>query len=113
MMQGLIVALVLAGAFFMVVAALGVLRMPDLFTRMHAATKAGTVGASLLLIAVAVAFGTTSVTMRCLGIIVFLCLTAPVVAHIVGRAAYFSAGIRLWSGTSIIEVPQDAEQVEE
>lgn len=113
-MIGTIVAvLALVGAFFQVVAALGVLRMPDLFTRMHASTKAGTLGASILVAAVAVAFRTTSVTMRCLGLIVFLCLTAPVVAHMVGRAAYFYGGIRLWKGTGIIEVPQDPRQAEE
>lgn len=100
--------LVLSGAFFMVVAALGVLRMPDLLTRMHASTKAGTMGASLLLASVAADFRDSSVTMRCVAIIVFLCLTAPVVAHVIGRAGYFWTRVRLWQGT-IVEVAQDRE----
>lgn len=111
--QAVVAALVLTGTFFMVVASLGVLRMPDLFTRMHAATKAGTLGASILLMAAALAFRTTSVTMRCLAIIAFLCLIAPLAAHLVGRAAYFYGGIRLWQGTTINEVPQDPGQAEE
>lgn len=104
-------ALILAGAFFMGVAALGVLRMPDLMTRMHAATKAGTLGASLLVVSVAVAFRTVSVAMRCVAIVVFLCLTAPVVAHMVGRAAYFFTRIPLWKGTAIIEVPRERDDL--
>jgi multicomponent Na+:H+ antiporter subunit G len=99
---------VLFGAFFMVVAALGVLRMPDLLTRMHASTKAGTLGAVLLIASVALAYRETSVTMRCVAIVVFLCLTAPVVAQVIGRAGYFELKLRLWQGT-IVEVPQDAE----
>jgi multicomponent Na+:H+ antiporter subunit G len=110
MIEALVSLLILIGAFFMAVAALGVLRMPDLLIRMHAATKAGTLGASILIVAVAIAFRTMSVTMRCIAIVVFLCLTAPVVAHVVGRAAYFTTRIRLWEGTTIVEVPRDPEQ---
>jgi multicomponent Na+:H+ antiporter subunit G len=106
-MNEIAVALVvLVGAFFMVVAALGVLRMPDLLTRMHASTKAGTLGATMLIVAVALAFRETSVTVRCLAIVVFLCLTAPVVAQVIGRVGYFELKVRLWKGT-IVEVPQD------
>jgi multicomponent Na+:H+ antiporter subunit G len=105
--------LILIGAFFMVAAALGVLRMPDLLIRMHAATKAGALGATILVVSVAIAFQDISVTVRCLAVIVFICLTAPVVAHVVGRVAYFSTGVRLWEGTTILEVPQDPEQTAE
>lgn len=105
--------LILLGAFFMVTAALGVLRMPDLLIRMHAATKAGALGASLLVLSVALAYRDTGITVRCLAIVVFICLTAPVVAHVVGRFAYFWLRVPLWQGTGIVEVPQDPEQTAE
>ena len=105
--------LLLIGAFFMLVAALGVLRMPDLLIRLHASTKAGVLGTSLLVTSVALAYQETSVTVRCLAIVMFICVTAPVVAHVVGRAAYFASDIRLWESTTIMEVPRDLEQTGE
>lgn len=102
--------LILLGSFFMVTAALGVLRMPDLLIRMHAATKAGALGAILLVIAAAVAYHDMGITVRCLAIVAFICLIAPVVAHVVGRLAYFWLQVHLWEGTTIVEVPQDPEQ---
>lgn len=87
----------------MLVAALGVLRMPDLFMRMHAATKAGTLGAGLLLLAVALAFSQTGVTVRTLATIAFLLVTAPVAAHVIGRAAYRAERVPLWERTCMDE----------
>lgn len=93
-LQLVTVLLILGGALFMLVAALGVFRLPDLFMRMHAATKAGTLGAGLLLLAVAVHYGELGLTTRALATIVFLLLTAPISAHAIGRAAYYS-GVRV------------------
>ena len=67
---------------------------------MHAATKAGTLGAGLILIAVAFFYADLGITLRSLAAIMFLLLTAPVAAHLIGRAAYYS-GIRLWEKTWI------------
>ncbi len=80
--------LILAGGFFAFVAGLGILRLPDVLTRMHASTKAGTLGSGLILLAVAMVFGQTSTTILVVSIIVFLLLTAPIAAHMIGRAAY-------------------------
>ena len=96
-------ALVLFGAAFSLVAAVGVLRMPDLYVRMHAASKAGTLGLGSLLIAVAVHSGDTAVVTRALVAIFFLMLTAPIGAHLLARAAYVS-GVPCWSGTRIDEL---------
>ena len=82
------------------VAALGMLRLPDTIIRMHAATKAGTLGAGLILIAEATFFQDLGITLRALAAITFLLLTAPVAAHLIGRAAYYS-GIKLWKKTWI------------
>jgi len=78
------------GACFSLLAALGLLRFPDLFTRLHAATKAGTVGAGFVLLAVALASFDLSVSLRALGGISFIVLTSPVAAHLLARATYLS-----------------------
>ena len=107
LMGDIIVAiLMISGGIFSLVAALGMLRLPDTITRMHAATKAGTLGAGLLLVALAVSFRETGITLRALATIVFLLLTAPVAAHLIGRAAYHS-GIRLWEKTWIDQLKED------
>lgn len=91
------------GSGFMLIAALGVLRMPDLLTRMHATTKAGVLGAGLTMVAVALHFGTEPVIAKAIAVIAFLLLTAPVAAHAIGRAGYF-VGVPLWSKTGIDEL---------
>ena len=105
-MIDLLVALLLVlGGGFAAIAGLGVLRLPDVLIRMHASTKAGTLGVGLIVIAVAVAKGDLLVTSKAVLIILFLLLTAPVAAHLIGRAAYRS-GTPLSSRTVIDEGPQ-------
>ena len=87
--------LLLAGSLLMLLAALGALRMPDLLMRMHATTKAGALGSGLIMLAVAMFFGSAEVWARVLAIIAFIMLTAPVAAHMIGRAGYF-VGVPLW-----------------
>jgi multicomponent Na+:H+ antiporter subunit G len=87
------------GTVFMLIAAIGLLRLPDLYTRMHAVTKAGTLGIGLVLLSVAVAFGTVSVVTRSLVAVLFVLLTAPVSAHMIGRAGYLG-NVELWEGTA-------------
>lgn len=90
--------LVLVGAALMLIASIGVVRMPDLFTRMQATTKAATLGAGLVILGTAVHFSTFSVTTRAVAAIAFVLLTAPIAAHLLGRAAYF-LGVPLWEGS--------------
>lgn len=85
--------LMLIGAGFSLIAAIGILRLPDLYTRMHAASKAGTLGSGIALIAIAIYSLDAAVALRALAGVVFLLLTAPVAAHLLARAAY-SAGYR-------------------
>jgi multicomponent Na+:H+ antiporter subunit G len=91
-------AALVSGAAFAALAGLGIVRFPDLYTRMHAATKAGTLGAGIVLLAVAIHFSAISVTLRVLAAIGFLVITAPVAAHMIGRAAY-RAGVPLWKNS--------------
>jgi multicomponent Na+:H+ antiporter subunit G len=99
MMNDLVTAaLLLVGASFLLLAGVGMVRMPDLFSRMQCATKASTLGVACILFAVAVHYNELGVTMRALAACVFFLLTAPVTAHLVGRASYF-LGVPLWEGT--------------
>jgi len=84
----LIAALVLLGAALTFVAALGLFRLPDLYTRMHAASKAGTVGSGLLLLAAGLYSGELAVFARALAGFLFFILTAPVSAHLLARASH-------------------------
>lgn len=90
--------LLVVGASFMLLAGLGVLRLPDLYMRLQAATKASTLGAGCLLLGVAVHFQDLGVTTRAVLVVAFFFLTAPVGAHVIARAAY-AVGVPLWEGT--------------
>ena len=86
------------GSFLMFLAGLGLLRLPDVFLRMSAATKASTLGAGFILLAAALYFDDLGTTSRAIATIFFLVLTGPVAAHRIARAAYFD-GSPLWDGT--------------
>ncbi len=95
--------LLMVGSLFCLVAAVGMLRLPDTLIRMHAATKAGTLGAGCILMAEAVVAAELGTTIKAIAVIVFLLLTAPVAAHLIGRAAYHR-GIQLFDSTWIDEL---------
>lgn len=102
-MIDLVVAVFLViGGVFAAIAGLGLLRLPDVLIRMHASTKAGTLGVGFMVIGVAFHFGDMVVVTKAVLIILFLLLTAPVAAHLIGRAAY-RAGTPLWEGTVLDE----------
>jgi multicomponent Na+:H+ antiporter subunit G len=85
-----VAALMLLGTFLTFVACLGLLRLPDVFCRMHAAGKAGTMGMGLLTLAAVVAFAGSAeaVTLRGVLAIFFQFLTAPAATHLLARASY-------------------------
>ena len=90
--DGLSWILLLAGGFFYVVGAIGLLRMPDLFTRMHAASVCDTFGAGLLLLGMVLQAGASLVTFKLVVILMLLFFTGPVATHALARAARY-AGI--------------------
>jgi multicomponent Na+:H+ antiporter subunit G len=104
--------LFLAGATLALLAAIGVLRMPDLFTRMQASTKASTLGLGCLLIGLAIRLPDLSVLIRVGSIVAFVMLTAPVAAHVIARAAY-SSGVPMWKGSLVDERSEEELQSEE
>lgn len=95
--------LVFIGSLFMLLAAIGVVRMPDVYMRISTATKAATLGAGCVLLAVAVHFGDPGVSARAMAILAFIFITSPVGAHIIGRAAYV-VGVPLWEDTVVDEL---------
>ena len=86
--QVVVTIFLVLGALLMAVAAVGIVRMPDLYLRMSAATKASTMGSALLLLGAGIHFGDLAVFTQVVATIFFLLATAPVGAHIIGRAAY-------------------------
>ena len=82
--------LMLFGSIFCLVASVGIVRLPDALTRMHAATKTGTLGTGLLIIAEALFYRQLGISLRAATVIALVLLTAPVAAHLIGRAFYRS-----------------------
>ncbi len=89
-----------SGSGFILIAAIGLLRFPDVLMRMHATTKAGTLGVGLIAVSVMFFAGDMDVVTRSAGVIFFVYLTAPISAHMISRAAYFS-DVKLWEGTFV------------
>ena len=88
MIEWLAAALVVAGGFFCLVAGIGIVRLSDVFGRMHAATKAGTLGLALICIAVMLMAETWLQVIEALFVFLFMIATAPVGAYVIGRAAF-------------------------
>ena len=89
--------LILCGSLFAVIGALGLLRLPDVLIRMHASTKIGTLACGLIMASCAVHFGTSEIIIRAVAVVLFLLLTAPIGAHMIGRSV-LSTGVPLWKG---------------
>ena len=100
--------LLFLGSAFTLLATIGVVRLPDLYTRMHAASKAGAVGGGLILLAVAVLSQDAAVSVRAIIGVMFVLLTTPVSAHLLARASYLT-GYRPCNDTVIDDIAQRNE----
>ena len=80
-------ACIVGGLFFILVGSLGVVRLPDVYTRLHAAGMTDTMGAGLLLVGMSFQAGLTLITVRLLMIWAFLLFTSPIATHALARAA--------------------------
>ncbi|GGA42223.1 monovalent cation/H(+) antiporter subunit G [Psychrobacillus lasiicapitis] len=96
----LIVAAISIGTIFVLVTAIGLIRLPDAFSRAHAASKSATLGVMCILLGVFFHFWLNegNFNSRILLGILFLFVTGPVGGHMMGRAAYLS-GVKLWDKT--------------
>lgn len=92
MMEWISVFLILTGSIMAVISAFGILRLPDVYTRSHAATKSSTLAVLLSLLGAFIYFWANEgfISIRLLLGIVFVFITAPVAGHIITRAAYRS-----------------------
>lgn len=90
------VTLVLSGVFFLVMGAVGLVRFPDFYSRMHAAGKCDTLGVLLVLIGLAIYEGVTLSSAKILLIAVFLFMTSPTATHAIARSA-FTHKVRVWT----------------
>lgn len=97
--QLVLIVLVLAGSGFALIAAIGIWRLPDALMRMHASSKSGTLGGSLLFFAVAIGVGEFGTVVRALAGVAFLLFTTPIASHLIARATY------------LLGVPRDPSQV--
>ena len=109
-MRALITIMLLAaGSGLMLLSAVAVVRFPDFYSRMQASTKASTLGIACLALAAAVHFGSLAITSRAIAIVVFVFLTAPVAAHVIGRAAHV-VGVELWNATLFDDLRRDQDE---
>ncbi|MFB6097369.1 MAG: monovalent cation/H(+) antiporter subunit G [Haloferacaceae archaeon] len=109
----LVIALVLVGMFFLIVGTLGLLRLPNVYNRMHATTKATTLGAASIAVAGWLFFGPGGSGLMALVLVLFLFLTAPTGAHMISRAAQrmgieFEPGVH-WPGHTDSRPEEPAE----
>ncbi|MGM0650167.1 MAG: monovalent cation/H(+) antiporter subunit G [Bacteroidota bacterium] len=98
MIEYVVLFFLIIGTVFIFVATIGLLKMPDVYLRMSASTIAGTLGVACILIAVAFHYGSLRMGLHVLGVIIFLLLTVPIGAHIIGRTSH-KIGLKMWDKT--------------
>lgn len=96
-----IISLVI-GLLFLCLGMLGLLRLPDVYNRLHATTKVATLGALGVLLSIIIQEGYTPMGVKAFTVAMFILLTAPISGHMIGKAAY-SHGVKLCEGTCIDE----------
>lgn len=109
MIDWIVSVLLLTGAAFLLLAAIGLLRLPDLYMRLSAISKASSMGLGCMLLGVIFHFQETTVTSRSLLIILFYFLTSPVSAQMISRAAYI-VGVPFWKDTFINEMDSERKR---
>jgi multicomponent Na+:H+ antiporter subunit G len=100
------------GIAFDLFGCIGLVRLPDVYNRLQAATKCATLGTALILISVFFFTGFGAITIKALLCIWFILITSPTAAHAIARAAHRS-GIRLWEGSYIDKYAEDREGAED
>lgn len=96
------------GLAFDVLGCLGLVRLPDVYNRLQAATKCVTLGTCSILFGTFLIVGFTAAGMKALLCVLFLILTSPVAAHAIARGAH-RAGVKLWEGSVVDRYAEDKE----
>ena len=97
--------LLMGGAFFCFIGGLGLLRLPDFYSRMHAAGITDTLGATLMILGLALQSSDPMVHIKLGLVLVFLLMTSPTATHAVARSAY-ARGIEPWTKGGAEEAPE-------
>lgn len=108
----LIMILSTLGALFILIASLGLYRMPDFYTRLSVTVKAVTLGVGCILGAVAIHFSDFSITTKVFAVVFFLFITSPVAAFLIARTAYVS-GVKMWDKSIRDELKNALEKKEQ
>lgn len=103
MIDILILILSTLGALFILIASIGILRMPDFYTRLSITVKAATLGLGCVLAAAAIHFSEFSITTKVFAIVFFLFITSPVAAFLIARTGYVM-GVPLWKKSVVDEL---------
>jgi multicomponent Na+:H+ antiporter subunit G len=101
--------LIVAGILFNIFGCVGLVRFPDVYNRLQAATKCVTLGTVLLLTGVAVASGTGALAAKAIVCAVFILATSPTAAHAIAKGAYAS-GVALWDRTVVDKYAEQVKQ---
>lgn len=91
------------GVIFILIASIGIVRMPDFFLRLSVTVKATTLGVGFILLSMVIFFGELSVGTKALAIVLFLLVTSPVGAQLIGRISYVT-GVKLWKNSVLDEL---------
>lgn len=102
--------LIAVGVLFDIFGTLGLVRLPDVYNRLQAATKCVTLGTCFILIGAAFGAGSASFAVKAVLCAVFILLTSPVGAHALARGAHLG-GVKLWEGSVVDKYAEDAEKI--
>ncbi len=86
--NSVVILLLLGGLFFFLVGTIGLYRLPDVFTRLHATTKSDTLGAGLIILSVMIYMGFDIIVLKLFLVLMFIWITNPTAAHIISKAVY-------------------------
>lgn len=104
--DGFVVLLTLIGLAFFCGATVGLLRCPDLYTRLHPSTKGDTLGACSVILALCIYSGSVFVILKLLAVVFFLLLSSAVCGHAIGRSA-FKTEVEPWHKPGVVPWPED------
>lgn len=102
--------LITLGILFNIFGCVGLVRFPDVYNRLQAATKCVTLGTVLLLVGVAIASGTGALAAKAIVCAVFILVTSPTAAHAIAKGAYAS-GVALWEKTVVNKYAERVDPV--
>ena len=102
-------AFIIIGVTFNLFGCLGLVRLPDVYSRLQAATKCVTLGTFSIMLGVFAIAGFTAVGIKAILCGLFLLLTSPTAAHALSRGSYLS-GVKLWSGSVVDKYGEDLKK---